>query len=74
MRQIADRIVLYGHDGLAARLLDGFVTTFVRTDGFEAVWTALNPSGRLLKRPDGFKYVWTALKRAAGFKSVPNIL
>ena len=25
------------------------------------------------KRPDGFKYVWTALKRAAGFKSVPNI-
>ena len=56
MRRIADRIVLYGHDGLAAGLLDGFVTTFVRTDSFEAVWTALK---------DGFK-------RAAGFKSVPN--
>ena len=73
VRRIVDRIVLYGHDGLAARLLDGFVTTFVRTDSFEAVWTALNPSGRLLNRPDGCKYVWTALKRAAGFKSVPNI-
>ena len=47
VRRIADRIVLYGHDGLVAGLLDGFVTTFVRTDGFESVWTALNLSGRL---------------------------
>ena len=47
VRRIADRIVLYRHDGLAALLLDGFVTTYVRTNGFEAVWTALNPSGWL---------------------------
>ena len=57
VREITGRIILFDNDGLAARLLDDFVTKFVRTNGFEAVWTALNLSDWLLNHLDAFKYI-----------------
>ena len=49
-------------------------TTAHILNGCPTALTQVRPSGPLLTRPDSFKYVWRASKRAAGFKSVPNIL